>query len=425
MIANERQYKITNSALQKLERAVAELSAGTPLDPMATASAKALESEVEVLRAQIAEYQYLRSGATSAFVVRSLSDLPRGLIRARIARGLSQRELAESLGLKEQQVQRYESSEYSGANVTRMLEVAAALGLDVPSTSDPCEESAAQARTLSGEIDWRDFPIKEMYRRHWFGDFQGSLDAVIRDADYFVKEYIQGFVSRPAIALHRKHVRMGSTLDAYALLAWECRVLDLASRSTLAASYSDGLVDAAWIEDLVRLSQYEDGPTRAISRLAEVGIPVVIEPHLPGTHLDGASLLRDDTPVIGITLRYDRLDNFWFVLLHELFHVVKHLRRGKLTGTFDDLESTGEDPIELEADTLAGNALIPGAEWSSALARYARTPESVVSFAQSIERSPAIVAGRIRNEANNYIILSNLVGSRQVRKLFPAIEFSA
>ena len=65
--------------------------------------------------------------------------------------------------------------------------------------------------------------------------------------------------------------------------------------------------------------------------LAHSGIPLVVEPHLPQTYLDGAAfLLPAGRPVIGLTLRYDRLDNFWFVLFHELAHVVKHLRKDRL-----------------------------------------------------------------------------------------------
>ena len=57
-----------------------------------------------------------------------------------------------------------------------------------------------------------------------------------------------------------------------------------------------------------------------------IGVPVVVEPRLAGTHLDGAAILDiDGSPVIGLTLRRDSIDNFWFTLLHELAHVMRHL----------------------------------------------------------------------------------------------------
>ncbi|HYW80696.1 MAG TPA: ImmA/IrrE family metallo-endopeptidase, partial [Thermoguttaceae bacterium] len=168
----------------------------------------------------------------------------------------------------------------------------------------------------------------------------------------------------------------------------------------------------------------DDGPCRAKRMLSEAGIPLVIEPHLPKTYLDGAAfLLPDGSPVIGMTLRYDRLDNFWFVLLHELIHVVRHLRKGKLEDIFDDLEAEPDD-LEREADSLAGAALIPEDDWEVALARYVRTEESIRSFAEEHRIHPAIVAGRIRKEADNYVILTDLVGGGKARAQFPEVQFA-
>jgi len=167
--------------------------------------------------------------------------------------------------------------------------------------------------------------------------------------------------------------------------------------------------------------------------LGEVGIVLVIEPHLSSTHLDGAALLGDSGPVIGLTLRQDRLDNFWFVLLHELIHIKRHLKKGSIEDIFDeafsateglvDNSGTASDEIEQEADQLAGEALIPGEAWNTALARFIQTEQSVRSFAAEMRISPAIVAGRVRREANNWIILGNLVGQGQVRRLFPDVRF--
>ena len=61
------------------------------------------------------------------------------------------------------------------------------------------------------------------------------------------------------------------------------------------------------------------GPVKARELLASKGVTLIIERHLPGTYLDGAAMLAENgNPVIGLTLRHDRLDNFWFVLFHEL-----------------------------------------------------------------------------------------------------------
>src|SRR5207248_7774208 len=81
--------------------------------------------------AQVHEYEQLRAGQLAVARVSSLSDLPNALVRARIAAGLSQRELAERLGMKEQQIQRYEADGYAGASLSRLREVMAALGVEL------------------------------------------------------------------------------------------------------------------------------------------------------------------------------------------------------------------------------------------------------------------------------------------------------
>ena len=173
----------------------------------------------------------------------------------------------------------------------------------------------------------------------------------------------------------------------------------------------------------MNLSREDDGPRHAQNALREIGIPLIVEPHLPQTYLDGAAfLLPSGSPIIGMTFRYDRLDNFWFVLIHELVHIRDHLRKGKLEAIFDDLESE-PDELEKNTDKLAGELMIPDEQWETALPRYLRTEETVIDFAQEIGIHPAIVAGRIQKEANNYVILSKLVGRGEVRKQFPNVQF--
>jgi HTH-type transcriptional regulator/antitoxin HigA len=124
-----------------------------------------------------------------------------------------------------------------------------------------------------------------------------------------------------------------------------------------------------------------------------------------------------------MTLRFDRLDNFWFVLFHELVHIMKHLHKGDVESIFDDLDVEAED-IEKEADEQAGEVLVPEDKWNTALARYLRSEDSIKDFAQELHIHPAIVAGKVRKEANNYIILKDMVGQGGVRKLFPDVYFS-
>ena len=240
MITNERQYKITKYQLKKLERALAELSAPDSADALVAISIKALASEVEVLNLQLLEYEDLKAGLSAPSVVSSLTELPHALIKARIARGMSQRELAEALGCKEQQVQRYEATEYLSASLRRLLEVASVVGLDVAIETEETSKTRSLESAGLEQLDWSRFPVKEMYRRQWFEGFQESLDVAMAVSETLVADYVTSVVMRPALAMHRKHVRAGSKLDEYALLAWESRVLHLAERADLKTTYVHG-----------------------------------------------------------------------------------------------------------------------------------------------------------------------------------------
>jgi ribosome-binding protein aMBF1 (putative translation factor) len=136
MIKNKREYRITKAQATKFEQALSQLSSptgeGSQLHPLVQkAQRDAVQSQLAELREELEEYELLRSGRCSVLSLDSLEELPKALIRARIAAGLTQRELAERLGLKEQQIQRYEATEYASADLARVNEVARALGVRV------------------------------------------------------------------------------------------------------------------------------------------------------------------------------------------------------------------------------------------------------------------------------------------------------
>ena len=133
-------------------------------------------------------------------------------------------------------------------------------------------------------------------------------------------------------------------------------------------------------------------------------------------------LLPDGSPVIGMTIRYDRLDNFWFVLLHELAHITLHLKSKKSDCYFDDLDSS-PDEIETDADNFSNETLLPEEIWETSLTRYTHNEESIIELATDLNISPAIIAGRIRKETNNYTIYNNLIGLNRARIQFSEINF--
>lgn len=266
----------------------------------------------------------------------------------------------------------------------------------------------------------RHFPIAEMVKRGWFAGFHGTVAEAKGQLEDLLHQFA-GPLGPDALipALHRQHVRDGSTQDEHALTAWRIRVATLALREQLPL-YKPGMVTPDFLRELARLSYLDSGPLLAREFLNKSGIHLICEPHLPKTHLDGAALrLPDGSPVVALTLRFDRLDNFWFTLFHELAHVSLHLYAADVDTFFDDLTGAGKkDRCEREADELASETLIPGPDWLAARLKKSSPAESVMAFADRLRISPAIPAGRVRYESNDYKVFQSLIGAGKLRQMF-------
>src|SRR5262249_4510109 len=136
MITNERQYRITKSQAERFRAALRDFNeidlVKQGVDPVIIAAQRAsIEQQLTELEKDIAYYESLRSGRVKRLFPSKITDIGENLIEARISQGLSQKSLAERLGMKEQQVQRYEQERYLSANLIRVAEVAEALQLDL------------------------------------------------------------------------------------------------------------------------------------------------------------------------------------------------------------------------------------------------------------------------------------------------------
>ncbi|HJU19286.1 MAG TPA: helix-turn-helix domain-containing protein [Stellaceae bacterium] len=138
MIKNERQYRITRAEADRFRLALRQMadaerdSAREEVHPrLLQAQREGLKSQLKDLLREIQDYEDLKSGKVSVIHLDTLDALPEGLIRARIATGLTHKTLAERLGMNEQQVQRYEAEGYASASLTRLSEVARAIGVRV------------------------------------------------------------------------------------------------------------------------------------------------------------------------------------------------------------------------------------------------------------------------------------------------------
>jgi HTH-type transcriptional regulator/antitoxin HigA len=273
------------------------------------------------------------------------------------------------------------------------------------------------------DTDWGQFPIREMATRGYFGVGVVPKGKELKAAAaVLVKEFLGPVGSRAVLAFPKQsqHVRTARSFDKYALYAWTVQVLRRALTRRPKVTYKPGTVDFGFMRQVGQLSWSSQGPRLAQEFLEQHGVSLIIERHMPKTYLDGAALWADkDHPVIGMTLRYDRIDNFWFCLMHELAHVGLHLQDAVY---WDDLELKNADPRETEADEMAREALVPKDAWENSAARHVRSPDAVRQLAKRLNVHPAVVAGRVRFESDDYTVLNSLLGHGEVQRLFPEHE---
>jgi len=279
---------------------------------------------------------------------------------------------------------------------------------------------------VAGELpdyDYTKFPLMEMMERGCFAGVKYGLAKLRENAEELIAPLLRPACGQPqpqALLRAPLHQSGSRTMDEYALLIWRVRVVNTARKSPPRAPFKPGSVTNAWLRDLAKLSAFDGGPRLAQEFLSKHGICLVFEKHFAKTYLDGAAMLDGGQPIVALTLRHDRLDNFWFALLHELVHVAKHLRANHLfiADNLEDKTRKGQ-AHEDEADADAQEALIPAKLWAKAPVTTSHTLEDAMSLAREAGVHPAIVAGRLRWHTGNWRLLSGLVSEAgSVRQYF-------
>lgn len=264
----------------------------------------------------------------------------------------------------------------------------------------PDAERATRARLFG------DLPVPEMIKRGW-------LEADnIRDVQKVEASLVKffGVTSINDIEILPHAAKKTHTFDDVtpAQLAWVYRVKELASEM-LVARYSPTAVRNA-IPLLSNLLASPDEIRKVPRILAEAGIKYVIVESLSSAKIDGVCFwLNDFSPVIGMSLRYDRIDNFWFVLRHELEHVIR--LHGK-TAMMVDSELEGEKASistniadeERVANEAAINFCVPQKTMESFVARkypyfYDR---DILGLSQTLKIHPGLIAGQLQHRINRY-----------------------
>ncbi len=297
------------------------------------------------------------------------------------------------------------------------------LGIPLESLVRKPQESLPKALE---NLDFSKFPLYAMEKCGAFSGFdygKTKLSEKGEEAIRWLVKDIGGFAVLPRMAARKTDgMRLNARLDSYALLAWSLLVLKDGAEHKASGIFNPARLNDKFFETLVSLSVLDEGPKHAQEFLGKAGILLVIKPHLPHTYLDGAVFLNEmKRPIIAMTLRYDRIDNFWFVLLHELGHLkLMHLNADQ-NWIADDLDLLSADSEqEIAADRFAAEALLP--RDFNLDSRERLSTSDVIGYAKDHGVHPAIVAGRIQHAKKDFRTFAKLLGRGEVRKNFQLIS---
>lgn len=151
--------------------------------------------------------------------------------------------------------------------------------------------------------------------------------------------------------------------------------------------------------------------------LADLGIILVYVYALPGMSADGAVFhLSTGHPVIAMSLRFPRLDYFWFTLLHELAHLVLHADQLK-EPVFFDVEAEEKDRAEKAANRLAKDSMVDRESWRNCEPKYDPSDRAVHAYAAEQGVHPSLIAGLLRKETGNYKRYSSIINEHDLRAI--------
>jgi HTH-type transcriptional regulator / antitoxin HigA len=274
-------------------------------------------------------------------------------------------------------------------------------------------ESLISERPRSASVENVSDPALQKLNTLGFSLARGELPSFVSES----------FHQSAPVALLRKTrtQRASSKTDQSSLMLWQAAVLQKSEKENETASFELNAFRSTDFRQLARLSVHGDGPIRAIKLLRASGVCVAILPPLPGTFLDGAAMISSSgSPVIGLTLRYDRVDSFWFTLLHEVAHIALHydLLVQDQEAFIDDMEIRSDDTLEREADEFARTSLIPDHFLAQVRWSGDSSSDDLIAVATRSRVHVAIVAGRWQRDHQNYKKFARLIERDTLRPMF-------
>ena len=237
------------------------------------------------------------------------------------------------------------------------------------------------------------FPVRELLKRGWI-EASEHIDVLERRFLQFFG--MPSMDSAPAFA----HAAKTATYEGANIvrLAWLNRAKQVA-QAAHCSKFSVAALRSA-IPELRACMAYTDEIKKVSSILAKAGVRLVVVEHLSGSKMDGACFwLNNSSPVVALSLRFDRVDNFWFVLFHEIDHVLHG--EGKQDPIYETVEedATGLPPNEARANAAAADYCIPKEELEGFIARVNPlfSKQAIIGFARRIGVQPGLVVGQLQH----------------------------
>ncbi|MGI8552813.1 MAG: HigA family addiction module antitoxin [Dehalococcoidia bacterium] len=237
-------------------------------------------------------------------------------------------------------------------------------------------------------------PLKEMFRRGWI-EASDNIEVLEKRVEDFFE--VANLDTEPEFTAYAARKSTGYTSTTPAQKAWLFRARKLA-RAVYAKAFTRSGIDDALGQ--LRLLLQSPQEVRHVPRiLSEAGIRFVIVEALPGTRIDGASFWQDESPVIALSLRFDRIDCFWHTLMHEIGHV--HFGHAYSLDLDLETDQPGAEKPEGErlADDFAIEQLVQKQKLDSFIARVRPLYSSlrVEGFAKTCKVHPGIVVGQLQH----------------------------
>jgi transcriptional regulator with XRE-family HTH domain len=382
MIKNERQYKISKSQVEKFETALAQTISKSKekKTTLGKLESRAISSQLEDLRQDVLEYEELRAGERSVIYVDSFDQLSTALVQARIASGLTHKELAEKLDLKEQQIQRYESTNYASASLTRIEEIVSALGVQVRKelflpVTRPSSKSLFE-RLKSAGID-RKFVLQKLLPSELIGelipagDSESSENAVRTAASILGRVYrwseeqilgsdpLELCKTSAGAARFKLPTRADAKkLSAYTIYAHYLALLVLEATPKLKKKLIP--TEASNCRSQIEKEYGELSFQNILSYVWDLGIPVL--PLADSGAFHGACWRTAGRNVVVLKQRTNSLARWSNDCLHETFHAGQEPDEPErsIIEEPETSEERMESDEELDATMFAGDVLLDG-----------------------------------------------------------------